>query len=196
MSEPSPGTPGAHEHERRYGSPAERLRAPERVSLMEVPRVVDLSLEAFHGTTVLDVGTGTAVFAEAFAGRGLRVTGIDPNEELLSVARTFVPDGQFQVGTAEELPFEDGSFDLLVMAHVLHETDDPLLALREAFRVARLRVIVLEWPYRDEDRGPPLAHRLPAARIEELARRAGFAGIEKIDLTRMVLYRLTSKAPM
>ena len=35
-----------------------------------------------------------------------------------------------------------------MLGHVLHETDDPVAALVEARRAARLRVVVLEWPYR------------------------------------------------
>lgn len=176
---------------RRYGSPGERLRSPERIALLEVPRVVDLSLEGVDAARVLDVGTGTGVFAEAFLARGLEVTGIDPNADLLSVARRFIAAGRLEVGTAETLPFEDDSFDVVMMGHVLHETDDPVRALSEAKRVSRLRVAVLEWPYLDEDKGPPLAHRLKPSEIEELARRAGFRAIERIDLAHMQLYRLT-----
>jgi ubiquinone/menaquinone biosynthesis C-methylase UbiE len=178
-------------HGRRYGSPAERLRSPERIALLEVPRVLDLGLEGIAAVRVLDVGTGTGIFAEAFLARGLEVTGIDPNADLLSVARRFAAASRFEVGTAETLPFEDGSFDLVMMGHVLHETDDPVRALSEAKRVSRQRVAVLEWPYVDEDKGPPLAHRLKPSEIEDLARRAGFSAVERIDLSHMQLYRLT-----
>jgi ubiquinone/menaquinone biosynthesis C-methylase UbiE len=179
-----------HSHEKRYGAPAERLRSPERMALLEVSRVVDLCLEGINASRALDVGTGTGVFAEAFAARGLRATGIDPNPDLLEAARRLVPGVRFQAGTAEKLAFEDGSFDLIMLSHVLHETDDPAAALTEARRVARLRVCVLEWPYVDEDKGPPLAHRLRPAEIEALARRAGFSVVQQTVLSRMLLYRL------
>ena len=201
---------GGHGHERhghgsrdggkRYGAPGERLRMPERVALLEIPRVLDLGLAglgmaeaAAAGTapTVLDVGTGTGLFAEAFLGRGMKATGIDPNPDLLEAARRLVPGAVFQDGTAEHLPFPDRSFDVVMMSHVLHETDAPRDALLEARRVARLRVLVLEWPYVDEDRGPPLAHRLRPSEIEDLAKSAGLVRIERIDLSHMQLYRLT-----
>ncbi len=182
---------GRLDHGRRYASSAERLRAPERVALLEVPRVLDLCLEGIIAKRMLDVGTGTGIFAEAFAGRGLDVTGIDPSPELLAVARRHAA-GSFLQGTAEKLPFEDHSFDIVMMGHVLHETDDRAGALSEARRVARQRVAVLEWPYLTEDQGPPLAHRLQESEILSLARAAGFALIEKTALAHMHLYRLTS----
>jgi hypothetical protein len=39
--------------------------------------------------------------------------------------------------------------------------------------------------------GPPLAHRLQSTRIIDLAGRAGFSAVERIELTHMDFYRLT-----
>jgi ubiquinone/menaquinone biosynthesis C-methylase UbiE len=181
--------PHDHGHERRYGSGPERLRAPARVQLLEVPRVVSLCSEGIAVASVLDVGTGTGLFAEAFAGAGCAVTGVDPNEDMLAIARRHTA-GVFLAATAESLPFEDASFDLVMMGHVLHETDDPAAALREARRVARYRVAVLEWPYLDEEQGPPLTHRLQESQIRAFAREAGFADIDLVILSRSHLYRL------
>ena len=76
---------GRRGHERRYGSSAERLRAPARVALLKVPRDLNLCVEGIAAARVLDVGTGTGIFAEAFGGRGLDVTGIYRNPGLLAV---------------------------------------------------------------------------------------------------------------
>jgi ubiquinone/menaquinone biosynthesis C-methylase UbiE len=181
---------GMHGHERRYGSAAERLRAPARLALLEIPRVISLSKEGITVARMLDVGTGTGIFAESFAHSGCEVTGIDPNTDLLAVARRHSA-GVFLVGAAEKLPFEDGSFDLVMMGHVLHETDDRAAAIREACRVARHRVAILEWPYIEEEQGPPLAHRLQESEIRSLAHEAGFAVIDMTILSHMHLYRLT-----
>jgi ubiquinone/menaquinone biosynthesis C-methylase UbiE len=155
-----------------------------------VQRVVGLCTEGLEVSRVLDVGTGSGIFAGAFAGGKAHVTGIDPDPGLLSVARDTEKNVTFIEGVAESLPFEDSSFDLVFLGHVLHETDDPLAALREARRVVRSRVAVLEWPYRREEMGPPLEHRLEASRIADLARSAGYASIERIELRHMVLFRM------
>ena len=172
-----------------HGDPA-RLRAPERMALLEVDRVVAVSLADLVVKNVLDVGTGTAVFAEAFANLGLDVTGIDLNPEMTEWARRHVPAARFEVGAAERLPFPDRSFDLVFLGHVLHESDEPGQALGEAKRVARQRIVVLEWPYRQESYGPPLEHRLKPETIETLLRDQRLERFERVALRNMELYRI------
>jgi ubiquinone/menaquinone biosynthesis C-methylase UbiE len=178
-------------HERRFHGAADRLRAPERVARLDVSHVVALSLAGLTAANMLDVGTGTGIFAEAFAAAGLAVTGIDANPELLAVARGFAPTAQFREAAAEQIPFPDSSFDLVFLGLVLHEADGPLAALREARRVARLRVAILEWPYRDDQHGPPLPHRLSPTAVADLAARAGLVQVEAIPLEYTDYYRLT-----
>ncbi|TAM47203.1 MAG: class I SAM-dependent methyltransferase [Acidobacteria bacterium] len=180
-----------HAHERRFSGNADRLRAPERLARLEVERVVALARDGSEIASALDVGTGTGVFAQAFAGLGLAVTGIDVNPGLLAVARDIVPAVAFREGIAEALPFPDRSFDLVFLSLVLHETDDAVAALREARRVARLRVAVLEWPYVEEEQGPPLWHRLDGEAVAKFATAAGFAGVDAMQLDHVDLYRLT-----
>ena len=181
----------SHMHERRFHGKADRLRSTERIALLEVERVVALCVEGLAIKSVLDVGTGTGVFAEAFSMLALAVTGIDTNGELLGAAGSHVPGAEFREAAAEEIPFADDSFDLVFLGHVLHETDIPLKALGEARRVARARVAVLEWPYQKEEQGPPLEHRLRPEAIEDLAGKAGFKTVEHTKLVHMDLYRLT-----
>lgn len=177
-------------HDKQFNGAAERLRSPERLTLMEIARVVALSLENLPVQSVLDVGTGTAVFAEAFARLGLDVSGVDSNPDLLEIARSFLPYADFQAACADELPYEDKFFDLVFLGHVLHETPDPLSVLKDARRVARRRVAILEWPYSRDEQGPPMEHRMAPETVVRLAREAGFCEIEHINLTHMDFYRL------
>jgi ubiquinone/menaquinone biosynthesis C-methylase UbiE len=183
-----------HNYERRFHGGPDRLRSAERLALMEVPRVVALSREGLTVQAMLDVGTGTGLFAEAFAEQGIAVTGIDVNAELLASARSLLPSGRFLEAPGEKLPFPDRSFELVFFGLVLHETDDPLAALREARRVTRNRVSILEWPYREGPQGPPLEHRLKGETIANLALKAGFPKFETIHLQHLELYRFDSQA--
>jgi SAM-dependent methyltransferase len=67
------------------------------------------------GQDLLDVATGSGNVAVEAARRGARVTGLDLVPELLEAARARAEqagvDVEWRVGDAEELPFEDGSFD-------------------------------------------------------------------------------------
>lgn len=166
----------------------QKLRSPERLARLEVDRVVSTALEGIDALTVLDIGTGSGIFAEAFAGRGLRVTGIDVQEAMLEAARRYVPEARFERAASEELPFPDASFDLCFLGLVLHETAQPLRAVREARRACVLRAAVLEWPYREQAAGPPLEDRLKAEDVLGLAAAAGFTGIRTVPLTHLVLY--------
>ncbi len=176
-------------HERRYTAEIERLRAPERVNLLEVKRVVDLALEGIKARSILDVGTGSGIFAEAFSKEGLSATGIDPNSGMLEAAQGFVPAGTFRQGTVEEIPFPNKTFDLVFLGHVLHESDDLIKALDESRRCAKQRVVILEWPYMQEESGPPLKHRLKSEDIVVRAEKIGFSPIETFQLQHMVLFR-------
>jgi len=177
-------------HEKRYDEKIEKLRSPARVNMLDVKRVVQLAQEKFHPGSVLDVGTGTGIFAEAFANDGLVVTGVDVNPLMIESAREFVPGARFIQAPAEAIPEADNSFDLVFLGHVLHETDDPVQALREARRIARRGVVVLEWPYLEETVGPPLSHRLHVEDVCKMAHTAGFQGFGLIHLTHMMFYYL------
>ncbi|HNR67294.1 MAG TPA: class I SAM-dependent methyltransferase [bacterium] len=178
--------------ERRFSGEAARLRSAERVARLEPERVVAYSLQNLHITSVLDIGTGTGLFAEAFSAAGTAVTGIDVRSDLLAVAQQHLPEGRFVNALAEFLPFDDKSFDLVFLAHVLHEADDLSQALREAARTARRRVVIVEYPYRQEESGPPLEHRLPGDRIESLAAAVGLYDRVKASLTHVDLYAFSA----
>jgi len=178
-------------HEKLYDGGIERLRAPERVARLEVERVVGLCLEASDLKSVLDVGVGSGLFAEAFSQHGLEVAGVDVNPEMIIAAKRFVPKGDFRASTAEALPFPNASFDLVFFGLLLHESDEPIKVPQEAKRVSRQRVCILEWPYQEGEFGPPLAHRLNPTQIANLTQKVGFDHLESIPLTNLVLYRLT-----
>jgi ubiquinone/menaquinone biosynthesis C-methylase UbiE len=178
-------------HEKRFEGDFARLRFPERIARLDVEWVVSLCLESANIKTILDVGTGTGVFAEAFTKRDLLILGVDVNPEMLPAARMHVPTGKFSVATAENLPFADASLDLVFMGLLLHESDEQLQVLREARRVTRMRVGILEWAYREEDFGAPLEHRLSPDIMLKISMQAGFSKFEEIPLTKLIFYRLT-----
>ncbi len=175
-------------NERTFTGSIERLQRPERLAALEVPRVVGLCLDGVAATTLLDVGCGSGIFAGTFCGRGLFCTGLDLNEGMLRATREAAPATRVAQAAAENLPFTDASFDMAFMAHVLHEVDDPAIALAECARVARRRVAVLEWPYEEGTMGPPLAHRLKPEDVAAAGKRAGLVTITPVVLKSVVLY--------
>ena len=168
----------------------ERLRSPERVARLEVARVVDLSLQGLNVGSLADIGIGSALFSQAFQQRGLQVTGLDANPGMLRAARRYLPEAGLVQAEAESIPLAAGSFDLVFLGLVLHETDDPFKALQEAGRIGRERLAVLEWPYRTAEFGPGLDERLPPEMMIEFSRQAGLGRITIQQLENLVLYRI------
>jgi len=177
-------------NDRVYNRGVDPLRSPERVSRLEVNRVVDNCLINGDIVSALDIGTGSGLFAEEFSKRGLNAAAIDPNPEMIIATRNILPNIDIRKASAEEIPFEDNSFDLVFMGLVFHEVDDYLKAINEAYRISQKEVSILEWEYQDQDFGPPLKHRLKSSFIEELAEKAGFKKVEIIKLTNLILYKL------
>jgi demethylmenaquinone methyltransferase / 2-methoxy-6-polyprenyl-1,4-benzoquinol methylase len=89
-------------------------------------------------SNVLDVATGTGAVARLLLERGCAVTGLDQSPGMLAVARERLgARAVFLEGRAEELPFEDGSFDALTFTYLLRYVDDPGVVLSELARVVR-----------------------------------------------------------
>jgi SAM-dependent methyltransferase len=85
----------------------------------------------------LDVACGPGYVAEAAAGQGLSVTGLDFAPAMLALARQRVPGGDFREGDAENLPFDEGSFDAVACAFGHLHFGDPDRAMAEACRVLK-----------------------------------------------------------
>lgn len=101
------------------------------------PQLVDCA-RLSHGQAVLDVACGTGVVARAardVVGPGARVVGVDLNPAMLEVAREARPDLTWLEGDAEDLPFTDAEFDVVLCQSALFFFADPGRAVAEMARV-------------------------------------------------------------
>ena len=96
------------------------------------------------GMSVLDVGSGIGGPARFLAEtHGCRVTGIDLSEPFVAAARYLTErtgqSGQvsFQTASALELPFDGGSFDVVLLQHVAMNIADRAQLYREIRRVIK-----------------------------------------------------------
>jgi ubiquinone biosynthesis O-methyltransferase len=99
------------------------------------------------GAAVLDLGCGGGFMAVALAGRGAKVTGIDPSEGAIAAARRYAEENkleiEYRVSGGESLPFADGVFDVVVCVDVLEHVEDLRRVLSEVARVLRPNGIFL-----------------------------------------------------
>lgn len=175
-------------NDRVYNNGIERLRSPERIERLEVEKVVGLCLDHKKINSVLDIGTGSGVFAEGFYKHDKKVTGLDINPEMIAAAKGYLPDVDFKIAHAEDLPFDDNTFDLIFMGVIFHEVDDYTKALQEAKRVAAQQVSILEFKYIVEESGPPIEHRLREEFLKQLSDKVGFSEMQIVPMKNLVLY--------
>jgi SAM-dependent methyltransferase len=111
---------------------------------------VDLIGELLPSGKVLDAGCGTGVVASKLADRGYEVTGLDPSAGMLEHLRQRDPRVTAVHGSATEMPFESGSFDLVFCVAVMHHIADPEEvheALAEMVRVTAPGGLTLVWDH-------------------------------------------------
>ncbi len=91
------------------------------------------------GKRVLDVGTGDGTYAIEAATRGALATALDSEQQMLDAARARAEERGHSItlrrGRAEELPFDDASFDVVLAVTVLCFVPEATTAVREMARV-------------------------------------------------------------
>lgn len=99
---------------------------------------------------VLDVGCGTGILLHkiAVAYPKARLVGVDLTREMLAIARHRLSSRvALCAGSAEQLPFRAGRFDLVVSCNMFHYIRYPIGALQEIDRVLRPggQILITDW---------------------------------------------------
>ncbi|MEV7529294.1 class I SAM-dependent methyltransferase [Agrococcus sediminis] len=99
------------------------------------------------GERILDVAAGTGASSAPMAKAGALVTALDISHGMLEEGRRRHPDIEFVHGSAEELPFDDDTFDAVTISFGLRNVQQPRAALSEFHRVLKPggRLVVCEF---------------------------------------------------
>ncbi|CAN5578967.1 class I SAM-dependent methyltransferase [soil metagenome] len=151
------------------------------------------------GQRVLDVGCGPgALTTELVARLGPEsVIAVDPSESFVAAARARNPGVRVERASAEQLPFDETSFDGALAQLVVHFMADPAAGLAEMARVTRPggAVVACVWDHaggrgplsqfwravRRLDAAADDEGQLPGTREGDLARIFAAAGLADID---------------
>lgn len=98
---------------------------------------------ALEPRSILEVGCGAGGFFSSLAGWHGQLTGIDPDAERIAQLKSS-HGRDAVVGVAEDLPFDDAEFDVVVSSFTAHHLPDWAAATREALRVARRAYCILD----------------------------------------------------
>jgi SAM-dependent methyltransferase len=111
----------------------------------------------------LHLGAGTGKLTTALLDAGHRVVAVDPSGEMLALLRVVTPAADVRIGSAERIPLEDASVDVVTVAQAWHwfDPDRAAAQCRRALRPGGL--LALAWHTRDER----------VAWVAELSRLAG-----------------------
>jgi SAM-dependent methyltransferase len=158
-----------------------------------------------RGQRVLDVGCGPGALTARLVARcgPDDVSAVDPSAPFVQAARDRLPGVDVQRATAEELPFDDDSFDLCLAQLVVHFMADPVAGLREMGRVCRAGGLIgaSVWDHtagtgplspfwaaaRDLDPSAPGEAELAGSREGHLAQLAEQAGLDEVTSTSLTV---------
>jgi ubiquinone/menaquinone biosynthesis C-methylase UbiE len=109
-----------------------------RYSSLLAPQLVDFA-GVESGDRVLDVGCGPGALTSVLVARlgASHVSAVDPSEPFVAAARERHPGVVVQRASAEELPFDDSTFDKALAQLVVHFMTDPVRGVAEMARVTR-----------------------------------------------------------
>ncbi|MGH8996048.1 MAG: class I SAM-dependent methyltransferase [Acidimicrobiales bacterium] len=153
---------------------------------------------------VLDVGCGTGYLLRVLAGRfpdADELAGLDPAPSMVEVATAAAHDDRIclSVGVAEEIPYADQTFDLVVSTTSFDHWSDQLPGLRECKRVLRPRGRLVLVDQFSRWLAPTLlvgrrGKARTEARCERLLRSAGFQQLTWHDVYAVIIHAVMATA--
>jgi ubiquinone/menaquinone biosynthesis C-methylase UbiE len=179
---------GKHKFDIRH---IEILNNPKRLEIMDIQKVCS-HFNLQNDMTLVDIGTGTGLFAEAFLKilPELRCYALDIKHEMID----WIKDNRETYKTGRLLPLlmdesktplGDNIADFVFMITLHHELEEPVELMKECSRILKPdgKLLIADWT-KDAADGPPRHHRIePSVAISHLEM-AGFKDIAMFDASK------------
>lgn len=124
--------------------------ARQKKRFSEVINGIKNELDLMSYRTIIDIGCGTGALCSVLNDNGLSVTGIDPAEKMLKIAKKNSGNQDTRLLSAnvlEMLPFEDKCFDVSIASYVAHgmRQHERKLLYTEMSRITKSKVIIYDY---------------------------------------------------
>jgi ubiquinone/menaquinone biosynthesis C-methylase UbiE len=129
--------------------------------------IIDLVLSELRKETglgrVLELGCGTGNFTEAIVDNAEQIIATDLSDEMIFEARRLrgnLSKITFKVADATDLPYENNSFDTILMTNLIHLVDNPVKVIEESYRVLKAGGIILVSSFAVDEMSPDTRARV------------------------------------
>ena len=164
-----------------------KLNDPKRLKILN-PEVIWTKADLRDAEVVVDIGAGTGFFALPFSKnlKAGKIYACDTSDVMIEWMKNNLPvelQGIIIPLKMEEssVPLADGIANLVYMINLHHELEDPVMILKESFRILRDggKLIIIDWKKEETPEGPPLAIRVTEETIERQMLACDFTNIKK-----------------
>jgi len=106
------------------------------VTSLTIPHIIK-HLKIKDNNKILDIACGPGYISEYLKNNSYDISGIDFSESMINFAKDRLPKSKFQVASAEDLPFEDNSFEFVICNFGMLHFANPQITTSEAYRVLK-----------------------------------------------------------
>jgi len=171
----------------------ERLNDPKRLEILDLQKVIShFNLQG--DITLVDIGTGTGIFAEAFLRLlpDARCYALDIRQEAIDWIKenretykkgSLIP----QIIQESKTQLWNNATDFLFMITLHHELEEPVKLLKECRRILKSqgKLLIADWRKDDtEQGGPPKEHRIDSSVAISHLETAGFKDIAEFNASK------------
>lgn len=129
---------------------------------------------------ILDIGCGTGNYTIALSEKGIDFTGIEPSEKMLNKAKSKSENVNWIIGNAENLPFENESFDKAIATLTIHHWGNLEKGFSEIFRILKTEGTLLIFTSTSEQmENYWLKHYFPEMMKKSIAQMPSFETIKE-----------------
>lgn len=112
------------------------MASAAELTSLAVPILIETA-QLNTNSRALEVGCGPGHICQMMADTGAVVIGVDLAPDMVRVASSFQPNIEFKEANVEQLPFEDGTFDAVLVNYAIHHFARPTRACTEIHRILK-----------------------------------------------------------